>query len=178
MIICASNNPDIESADKRVHHPMSLMLVSYKHRCRLLIFSEGAQIRKLSTKTTLCNYIVYDTVTNTILQPDELKLQQVLVVVRHGARTPFKFIPNIEQATWPVKDNEDLPHTLINHAVRSLDFGGKPESAIDNAYKDKDKLKVCYYCVLKWKHVSLIMHIGIKTDLKYAFALFQRWKSL
>ena len=84
---------------------------------------------------------------NTILQADELKLQQVQVVVRHGARTPFKFIPNIEQATWPVKDNDDLPHTLINHTVRSIEFGGKPESAIDNAYKDKDRLKVCLFFI-------------------------------
>ena len=76
------------------------------------------------------------------MQANELELQQVQVIVRHGARTPFKFIPNIEQVTWPVQDNEDLPHTLINHAVRSLDCGGKPESAIDNAYKGKDRLKV------------------------------------
>ena len=62
--------------------------------------------------------------------------------MRHGARTPFKFIPNVEQVEWHLEDNMDLPHTLIDHTVRSLDFGGKPASAIDKAYLDKDRLKV------------------------------------
>eukprot|EP00795_Rhopilema_esculentum_P003781 gene3781-15064_t len=75
-------------------------------------------------------------------KPEDLHLKQVIILTRHGARTPFKFIPNYQPATWPVEDNEDLEHTLINHTVRSLDFGSKPESAIDNAYRDKERLKV------------------------------------
>ncbi|XP_065063737.1 lysophosphatidic acid phosphatase type 6-like [Rhopilema esculentum] len=74
-------------------------------------------------------------------KPEDLHLKQVIILTRHGARTPFKFIPNYQPATWPVEDNEDLEHTLINHTVRSLDFGSKPESAIDNAYRDKERLK-------------------------------------
>ena len=95
----------------------------------------------------ISSFIIHFTVclaTNILLQSNDLELQQVQVIIRHGARTPFKFIPNIEQVTWPIEDNDDLPHTLINHSVRSLDYGGKPESAIDNAYKDKDRLKVSF----------------------------------
>ena len=100
---------------------------------------------------------------NVTLQTNDLELQQVQVVVRHGARTPFKLIPNTEQANWPVEDNDDLPHTLINHTVRSLDFGGKPESAIDNAYKDKNRLKVS----LKYYYNNF--------DHKYIMVLFLMW---
>ncbi len=33
---------------------------------------------------------------------------------------------------------------MIDFNVRTADGGGQPESAIDNAYLKKDRLKVCY----------------------------------
>ena len=91
-------------------------------------------------------------------------------MIRHGARTPFKLIPNIEQATWPLEDNEDLPHTLISHTVRSLDFGGKPESAIDNAYLDKEKLKVSPFKYHECWNIVLI--VGL---LKFGHCCMWAW---
>eukprot|EP00794_Sanderia_malayensis_P002452 gene2452-2825_t len=70
-----------------------------------------------------------------------LKLEQVCVITRHGARTPFKLIPGIEPVAWKEEDNVDLQHTLIDFSVRTADGGGKPQSAIDNAYLKKEKLK-------------------------------------
>eukprot|EP00794_Sanderia_malayensis_P019600 gene19600-21530_t len=70
-----------------------------------------------------------------------LKLEQVYVITRHGARTPFKLIPGIEPVAWKEEGNVDLQHTLIDISVRTADGGGKPQSAIDNAYLKKQKLK-------------------------------------
>ena len=75
-------------------------------------------------------------------QESELELQQVQILMRHGARTPFKFIPNYEPAFWPEEMTEDLQHTMINHTVRSLDFGSRPVSPIDNAYLQRKRLNV------------------------------------
>ncbi|XP_065063739.1 lysophosphatidic acid phosphatase type 6-like [Rhopilema esculentum] len=71
----------------------------------------------------------------------DLQLKEVIILTRHGARTPFRFIPNYEPATWPLEDLADLEHTLINYTVKSLDFGSKPESTIDNAHGSRARLK-------------------------------------
>ena len=77
---------------------------------------------------------------------EELTLKQVQIVVRHGARTPFKLIPNVDPAVWDEHIwMRDLEHTMIPYRVRTADGGSKPESPMESAYRKRSRLKVCNF---------------------------------
>ncbi|MBN3300916.1 lysophosphatidic acid phosphatase type 6 [Amia ocellicauda] len=63
----------------------------------------------------------------------ELKLVQVLF--RHGARTPLKALPDIEQAEWVPNLLEVPAHTLFDYIVTDLKGGPKPPSPVEDRYR-------------------------------------------
>ncbi|XP_019622455.1 PREDICTED: lysophosphatidic acid phosphatase type 6-like isoform X1 [Branchiostoma belcheri] len=66
----------------------------------------------------------------------DLKLKLVQIVFRHGARTPISRLPpSIEQATWSTDLVKDVPHTLIDYHVESLDGGPRPPSPVEDSYQ-------------------------------------------
>ncbi|KAK6485623.1 lysophosphatidic acid phosphatase type 6 [Huso huso] len=65
--------------------------------------------------------------------PYELKLVQVLF--RHGARTPLKSIPDIQEAEWVPNLLKDPSHTSMNYVVTNLSGGPKPPSPIEDSYR-------------------------------------------
>ncbi|XP_064595846.1 lysophosphatidic acid phosphatase type 6-like [Liolophura sinensis] len=67
----------------------------------------------------------------------ELTLKQVQIFFRHGARTPLKTIPNVEQANYEVRlFLAGVPHTLYNYTLRDLTGGGaRPESSLEKHYR-------------------------------------------
>lgn len=66
----------------------------------------------------------------------KLHLKFLMCFGRHGARTPIRVMPNIEQAVW---DKDTLmvgaDHTNINYEVCSLDGGSRPEAVLENHYR-------------------------------------------
>ncbi|CAH1251439.1 ACP6 [Branchiostoma lanceolatum] len=66
----------------------------------------------------------------------DMKLKLVQIVFRHGARTPISRLPpSIEQATWSTDLVKDVPHTLIDYRVESLDGGPRPPSPVEDSYQ-------------------------------------------
>ena len=67
----------------------------------------------------------------------ELKLVQVLF--RHGARTPLKLIPGLEETVWNKYElRYDLPHTRMKYEVRNLKSGELPKETFT-----RNPLRVC-----------------------------------
>jgi hypothetical protein len=65
---------------------------------------------------------------NVGLQSKNLDLKLVQVLFRHGARTPLKLIPGLEETIWNKNElRYDLEHTKLKHVLRSLKPGGLPE---------------------------------------------------
>ncbi|KAK0057128.1 lysophosphatidic acid phosphatase type 6 [Biomphalaria pfeifferi] len=69
----------------------------------------------------------HDTVTTCIdeyrpITCDSLKLVQIQIVFRHGARTPLNFIRGLEEATYDASLEDDLPETDFElHVVKFAD---------------------------------------------------------
>ncbi len=65
---------------------------------------------------------------NVGLQSKNLELKLVQVLFRHGARTPLKLIPGLEETVWNKYElRYDLEHTKLKHELRSLRPGELPE---------------------------------------------------
>ncbi|KPP78135.1 Lysophosphatidic acid phosphatase type 6-like [Scleropages formosus] len=65
----------------------------------------------------------------------ELELQLVQVAFRHGARTPLRSIPAVQEAQW-VPDLLKVPdHTRIEHLVMDLQGGPRPPAPIEDNYR-------------------------------------------
>lgn len=66
----------------------------------------------------------------------KLKLKQVQLFFRHGARTPLHTIPNVDEAKY--EENillVQVPHTVFKFKDRDMNSGGpRPESRYDNYY--------------------------------------------
>ena len=58
------------------------------------------------------------------LQSKDLELKLVQVLFRHGARTPLKLIPGLEETVWNKYElRYDLEHTKLKHELRNLKKG-------------------------------------------------------
>ena len=67
----------------------------------------------------------------------ELKLVQVLF--RHGARTPLKLIPGLEEIVWNKYElRYDLQHTKVKYELRNVKSEELPKETFT-----KDQLRVC-----------------------------------
>ena len=65
---------------------------------------------------------------NVGLKSKNLELKLVQVLFRHGARTPLKLIPGLEETVWNKYElRYDLEHTKLKHELRSLRGGELPE---------------------------------------------------
>ena len=65
---------------------------------------------------------------NVGLQSKNIDLKLVQVLFRHGARTPLKLIPGLEETIWDKNElRYDLQHTKLKHELRNLRPGQLPE---------------------------------------------------
>ncbi|PIK42095.1 putative lysophosphatidic acid phosphatase type 6 isoform X2 [Apostichopus japonicus] len=66
----------------------------------------------------------------------KFQLKFVMFFGRHGARTPIRTLPNVEQVLW---DKETIfsgaEHTEIDYEICSLDGGSRPEPVVENIYR-------------------------------------------
>ena len=78
------------------------------------------------------------------LQCKNLDLKLVQVLFRHGARTPLKLIPGLEETIWNKYElRYDLEHTKVKYELRHL----KGDVLLEEAQVRRDVLRVCY-CLL------------------------------
>ncbi|MBN3281230.1 PPA6 phosphatase, partial [Polyodon spathula] len=104
--------------------------------------SMGIWARVGAINTAGCGAVLYWLQKKTVVQADvgrahpspyELKLVQVLF--RHGARTPLKSIPDVQEAQWVPNLLKDPSHTSMNYVVTDLSGGPKPPSLIEDSYR-------------------------------------------
>lgn len=78
------------------------------------------------------------------LESKSIKLKLVQVLFRHGARTPLKLIPGLEETVWNKYElRYELEHTRLRYNLENLK-GGKLSMETLSA---KDELRVCL-CLL------------------------------
>ncbi|KAF7250992.1 Lysophosphatidic acid phosphatase type 6 [Varanus komodoensis] len=66
---------------------------------------------------------------------EQLGLKLVLVLFRHGARTPLRPIPDVEQVEWNNALLEIPAQTKLDYIVTDLSGGPRPYSPYDENYK-------------------------------------------
>ncbi|XP_071942921.1 lysophosphatidic acid phosphatase type 6-like [Antedon mediterranea] len=65
-----------------------------------------------------------------------LQLKSVQIFFRHGARTPVRTIPNIQQADWDEKTLfEGAQDTYIDYDLCNLKGGPRPEAHVESTYR-------------------------------------------
>lgn len=67
---------------------------------------------------------------------DQPELKLVLVLFRHGARTPLRAIPDVEQVEWDPALLEIPAETEFDYAVTDLSGGPRPYSPFEDQYKN------------------------------------------
>uniref|UniRef100_F7EFL7 Lysophosphatidic acid phosphatase type 6 n=1 Tax=Monodelphis domestica TaxID=13616 RepID=F7EFL7_MONDO len=70
------------------------------------------------------------------VDPQQLQLKMVQVVFRHGARTPLKPLPQVEQVEWNPSLLEIPDKTLFDYVVTDLEGGPRPPSPYDSQYQE------------------------------------------
>ncbi|XP_053242422.1 lysophosphatidic acid phosphatase type 6 [Podarcis raffonei] len=66
---------------------------------------------------------------------DPLELKLVQVLFRHGARTPLRPIPDVEQVSWDPALLETPAETKFDYTVTNLAGGPRPYSPFEESYK-------------------------------------------
>ncbi|XP_054830966.1 lysophosphatidic acid phosphatase type 6 isoform X3 [Eublepharis macularius] len=66
---------------------------------------------------------------------DQPELKLVLVLFRHGARTPLRAIPDVEQVEWDPALLEIPAQTEFDYAVTDLSGGPRPYSPYEDQYQ-------------------------------------------
>ncbi|XP_060090429.1 lysophosphatidic acid phosphatase type 6 [Heteronotia binoei] len=67
---------------------------------------------------------------------DQLQLKLVLVLFRHGARTPLRAIPDVEQVEWNPTLLEIPAETELDYSVTDLAGGPQPYSPYEDQYRN------------------------------------------
>lgn len=75
------------------------------------------------------NYFTYRNELNAenagLQRTEDLDLKLVQVFFRHGARTPMKLIPGLEETVWDKNElRRELEHTKLSYELRNLKGGG------------------------------------------------------
>uniref|UniRef100_K1S4N6 Lysophosphatidic acid phosphatase type 6 n=1 Tax=Magallana gigas TaxID=29159 RepID=K1S4N6_MAGGI len=98
----------------------------------------------------------------TKVKKSDLRLKQVQIIFRHGARTPIHLIPNVEEATYDSKKWKAIyPNTLYDYEVLNVDGGPQPESKYQAHYEKLGLLKGgCQYGMLTYLGQEQTLNLG------------------
>lgn len=98
----------------------------------------------------------------TKVKKSDLRLKQVQIIFRHGARTPIHLIPNVEEATYDSKKWKAIyPNTLYDYKVLNVDGGPQPESKYQAHYEKLGLLKGgCQYGMLTYLGQEQTLNLG------------------
>ncbi|XP_022308912.2 lysophosphatidic acid phosphatase type 6-like [Crassostrea virginica] len=96
------------------------------------------------------------------VKKSDLRLKQVQVIFRHGARTPIHLIPNVEEATYDAKKWKAIfPNTLYDYEILSIDGSPPPESKYETYYQKLGLLKGgCQYGMLTYLGQEQTYNLG------------------
>ncbi|XP_013387986.1 lysophosphatidic acid phosphatase type 6 [Lingula anatina] len=67
---------------------------------------------------------------------NDMKLKNVHILFRHGARTPIKLTPNVPEATYDKSLTPECPY-VKNYKITYLDGGPRPDTTIEDTYRKK-----------------------------------------
>ncbi|CAH1789699.1 unnamed protein product [Owenia fusiformis] len=104
---------------------------------------------------------------------DSLKLRNVQIFFRHGARTPLKFIPGVEEAFWDARFlMGSLPHADIEYEVHNIHGGGRqPPQDLESHYAKTRFKGGCIAGQLTQLGQSQMVDLGRSIGKKYLKSL-------
>ncbi|XP_048750038.2 lysophosphatidic acid phosphatase type 6-like [Ostrea edulis] len=105
----------------------------------------------------------------TKVNKSDLRLKQVQVIFRHGARTPIHLIPGVEEVTYDSKKwKKFLPATLYDYEVLSIDGKDTPDSKYETHYRRLGLLKGgCEFGMLTYLGQEQTYNLGKRLRKSY-----------